>query len=362
MSYSQIARRSFIGGTIAAGATVLLSQTASAATPFIDVPSSHQFATEINWMYTSKLSSGWKTSQGREYRPNLAINRDAMATFLYRYAGSPSYTAPAKSPFADVSVSHPFYREICWLYSQKISTGWGTGTSREFRPNSTVKRDAMATFLYRFAGSPAHTPAASSPFKDVPVSHPFYKEMHWLYTKEISTGWGTGTSREFRPSDDVRRDAMAAFLHRFQGVRKLGTSSDSTTETSNFPQEVARETLVLVNQERAKVGAKALKANTALQTVAQNWSVNMAQVDNLYHNPSYTQQYPAGWRAAAENVAQNWGVDSPQQMASMLVTQWMNSPGHRQNILNSTLTDYGFGLAFVTGSKKVYATQNFAQY
>jgi hypothetical protein len=72
----------------------------------------------------------------------------------------------------------------------------------------------MAAFLYRFAGKPAFTPPAVSPFSDVTPSTPFYKEITWLASTGITGGFSDGT---FRPLGTVKRDAMAAFLFRFDG-------------------------------------------------------------------------------------------------------------------------------------------------
>ena len=41
----------------------------------------------------------------------------------------------------------------------------------------------------------------------------FYKEIHWMNAQGITTGWSDGT---FRPLDQTHRDAMAAFLYRFE--------------------------------------------------------------------------------------------------------------------------------------------------
>lgn len=87
---------------------------------------------------------GW---EGIEYRPVTPINRDAMAAFLYRLAGSPAFDAPAESPFVDVTPTTAYYKEITWLADTGISTGWDDGT---FRPWEPINRDAMAAFLYRF--------------------------------------------------------------------------------------------------------------------------------------------------------------------------------------------------------------------
>jgi serine protease len=74
-----------------------------------------------------------------------------MAAFMYRFNGSPAYTAPGISPFADVTLQTQFYREINWLASTNISTGWDESNgTRTFRPVQPVNRDAMAAFMYRY--------------------------------------------------------------------------------------------------------------------------------------------------------------------------------------------------------------------
>jgi hypothetical protein len=69
----------------------------------------------------------------------------------------------------------------------------------------------MAAFMYRLVGSPAYTAPAVSQFTDVPKSHVFFKEIHWLASKSITTGYADGS---YRPGDPVTRQAMAAFLFR----------------------------------------------------------------------------------------------------------------------------------------------------
>ncbi|QAY60625.1 S-layer homology domain-containing protein [Microbacterium protaetiae] len=61
-------------------------------------------------------------------------------------AGSPSFTAPRKSPFEDVATSATFYKEVTWLASTKVTTGYADGT---FRPRNQLTREATAALLYR---------------------------------------------------------------------------------------------------------------------------------------------------------------------------------------------------------------------
>ena len=179
------------------------------STRFIDFPPRMLFLDDVEWLADSGVSTGWVEPEGTlTYRPWQPIARDAMAAFLYRLAGKPAFTAPTTSPFTDVQPTTQFYKEMTWLHSKGIATGYSDGT---FRPGNPVNRDAMAAFMYRFKGSPAYTAPTTSPFADVTPSDAFFKEMAWLHSKGVSTGWPDKT---YRPTTPVARDAMAAFLHR----------------------------------------------------------------------------------------------------------------------------------------------------
>ncbi|WP_430868874.1 S-layer homology domain-containing protein [Demequina aurantiaca] len=174
-----------------------------------------KFATEINWLANNGVSTGWKMPSGsREYRPYSSVSRDAMAAFLYRFAGKPAYVAAPRSPFLDMKPSSAFYAEITWAAESGISKGWTVTGGHEFRPFDAITREAMAAFLYRYAGSPQVSVPTKSPFKDVATSSPFYKPIVWLASTGATTGWRTSTGAEFRPSATITRDAMAAFLYR----------------------------------------------------------------------------------------------------------------------------------------------------
>jgi soluble lytic murein transglycosylase-like protein len=178
------------------------------------------FRGEIHWMYQTGLSNGWGDGT---YRPLESISREAMAAFMYRVAGSPQFVPPSVSPFTDVPVSHPFYREIAWLKHAGLTTGWGDGS---FHPSEPISREAMAAFLYRYSGQYCRSAAAAgyaapaaSPFRDVPADSGFYKEVSWAKHSGISSGWSDGT---YHPDEAISREAMAAFIKRtyeYLGVR-----------------------------------------------------------------------------------------------------------------------------------------------
>jgi hypothetical protein len=109
----------------------------------------------------------------------------------------------------------------------------------------------------------------------------------------------------------------------------------------------------LVNQERAAKGLPALVRNASIEAVAVNWANQMAASGTMQHNPDYSSQIPGGWTAAAENVAQG------QHTAAQMNADWMNSPGHRANILGDFTS---IGIAFVTANGTTWGVQDFAKY
>ncbi|QCP00813.1 hypothetical protein FCN77_19870 [Arthrobacter sp. 24S4-2] len=207
-----------MGGTVS-GLQKTIQLTAPASPlAFADVPPGTPFETEINWMAGQGISTGWLEPDGtKTYRPLNPVNRDAMAAFMHRLAGKPDFSPPPVSPFADLAPGDMFYKEIVWLSARYISTGWTEpDDSKTFRPSQPVSRDAMAAFMYRLAGRPAFDPPAVSPFADVTKDNTYYHEITWLAAQDIATGWPeVDRTRTFRPLQPVNRDAMAAFMFRF---------------------------------------------------------------------------------------------------------------------------------------------------
>ncbi|ATG50687.1 phosphatase [Brachybacterium vulturis] len=111
--------------------------------PFRDVAKGQEHYDAIIWAYQMGITTGWPD---RTFRPTQPINRDAMAAFVHRYAGSPDVPAPTERPFQDVPVNGLYAAEIAWLEAEGITTGWKDGT---YRPLSPMNRDATAAFLQR---------------------------------------------------------------------------------------------------------------------------------------------------------------------------------------------------------------------
>ncbi|MEH7238751.1 CAP domain-containing protein [Bacillus sp. JJ1562] len=113
-----------------------------------------------------------------------------------------------------------------------------------------------------------------------------------------------------------------------------------TAGISNFERQV----IDLTNAQRTKNGLPALKADTALSKVAKTKSNDMQQKNYFSHtSPTYGSPFDmmrdmgVSYRTAGENIAK--GQASP----DAVVNAWMNSEGHRKNILNPNFTHIGVG-------------------
>lgn len=111
------------------------------------------------------------------------------------------------------------------------------------------------------------------------------------------------------------------------------------------------QVIALINQERSAAGLPALKANTKLTSAARGHSQDMA-CNGFFSHQSSTTGGPADRISAAgysfswagENIAAGYGS------AADTVAGWMDSPGHRANILSSNFTEIGLGYAYWAGS------------
>jgi uncharacterized YkwD family protein len=136
------------------------------------------------------------------------------------------------------------------------------------------------------------------------------------------------------------------------------TTTNTTAPTGDF-SAYQQEVLNIVNKERAAKGLSALKFNAELSKVATTKSQDMIDKGYFAHNsPTYgspfdmMKQFGITYKTAGENIAM--GQKTPQEV----MTAWMNSEGHRKNILNSSFTEIGIGIA-KDKSGRLYWTQMF---
>ena len=132
---------------------------------------------------------------------------------------------------------------------------------------------------------------------------------------------------------------------------------DTTLPEQNNSADYAKEILDLVNQERQKAGLNALELDAALCNAAQTRSQEQTGVfshtrPNGQSCFSVLDENGISYRGAGENIAMG------QRSAEEVMNGWMNSEGHRANILNSSFTKLGVG-CYQDSAGKLYWTQLF---
>lgn len=140
-----------------------------------------------------------------------------------------------------------------------------------------------------------------------------------------------------------------------QAETKEATSAAAPSSNVSYEERVAQ----LVNVEREKNGLQPLAFDSSISNVARAKSKDMADNNYFAHqSPTYgsagdmLKNFGINWSAWGENIAS--GQDTPEEV----VNAWMNSEGHRANILSSNFGKIGVG--YVTnGSGKPYWTQLF---
>lgn len=133
-------------------------------------------------------------------------------------------------------------------------------------------------------------------------------------------------------------------------------ATKAAASPSSAASSAEAQVVELVNDERAKVGCSPVKVNAKLTEAAEAHSKDMAEHSNMSHTGSDGSQpgdriEAAGytWSTYGENVA--YGYSS----AKSVMEGWMNSSGHKANILNCDFKEIGVGLS---GSDN-YWTQDF---
>lgn len=147
-----------------------------------------------------------------------------------------------------------------------------------------------------------------------------------------------------RPKDRIRmpNGSQGAETDEVSTTDNITHSDEKVTQSGEVAQ--ALEVLELVNQERKRQGLKELVLSHELNGIATAKAEDMAEKGYFDHNsPTYgspfemLQQFGVQYKSAGENIA------AGQKTSKQVMDDWMNSSGHRANILNSSYGQLGVG-------------------
>jgi hypothetical protein len=146
-----------------------------------------------------------------------------------------------------------------------------------------------------------------------------------------------------------------ALLFGFVGIVLLVFAS--AAPTAGFYGSVEQHQVNRINHERWLNGRGGLQHIECLNAIAEIWTEKMARAGGISHNPRLGPEvsYACGtsWSVLGENVGVGYSSDS-------IFNAFMNSPGHRANILDGRFTKTGVG-AYWSNDGRLYVTQIFAK-
>ena len=150
------------------------------------------------------------------------------------------------------------------------------------------------------------------------------------------------------PKQFVSNRAGAGFLYNIHSTANSnnygnGDSTNKVSQNSNLSAN-AQEVIKLVNKERNAAGLSALAENSRLSEVAQAKAEDMMKNGYFSHiSPTYgspfemMKTFGITYRSAGANIAKG------QKTPAAVMNGWMNSSGHRANILNASYEQIGVG-------------------
>ena len=174
---------------------------------FVDVPAGSYCSDAVLWAVKEGITLG---TDAEHFSPAAPCTRGQAVTFLWRAAGKPA--ASSAVTFSDVADDAYCTEAVRWAASLGIVTGYGDGS---FRPGTTVTREQMAAFLFRFAKAQGLDTTqggmAVREFQDFDQISAYAADaMTWA----VNAGILKGDQNRLLPQSPCTRGQIVTLLHR----------------------------------------------------------------------------------------------------------------------------------------------------
>ncbi|MEA4849651.1 MAG: CAP domain-containing protein [Clostridiaceae bacterium] len=214
-----------------------------------------------------------------------------------------------------------------------------TGAGTKFPSIGTIKSGQKVRALGKLDGWYVVTMPDSGKIGCIPAAN----------ARPYGTTTGTDTTGTGTVTPSTAQNTTGA------GTTGAGTAGGGTTAAgSGTMSSDESKILQLVNAERAKNGAKALSSSSDCTKLARMKSQDMVNNNYFSHqSPTYGSPFDmlksnnVSYMYAGENIAMN-------QSAEAAFQAWMNSEGHKKNILNPNFTELGVGIASKGNGSYIY--------
>jgi len=243
-------------------------------------------------------------------------------------------------------------------------TPWPIGSAMRY-PLPAATALPVPTAAPSPTSRPTSTPVPTKIYRWTQIQRD-YKDERITYDQAVEQAIGAGISRPHARTALAQIRIPIAKPAQTRTVQSRVTAPTPRPPTSSGQQisEIELGIHRLVNEERQKAGIKHLVLVTKLSAIARSHSLDMAE-NNYFSHKSLAGLSPSHRAQAAEfvcvgsyysGVGEN--ISLGRRTAEQIVDGWMNSPGHRKNILNTRYIKEGVGVVVET-SGRIYATQDF---
>ena len=174
---------------------------------FNDVMEKDWFANDVKYVFDKKLMTGTGNDL---FSPNGKTTRGQAVTILYRLAGSPTVSGDG---FSDVKSSDWFYKAVQWASKNGIASGYGNGRFGPNDTLNREQLATMLYRYAQFKKMNTTTAGGLSKFSDSSsISGYAMDAMSWAVSKGLISGTSDG---KLNPGSTATRAQLAAILHRF---------------------------------------------------------------------------------------------------------------------------------------------------
>ena len=331
------------------------------AAGFTDVPDSHWASGYIQRAYEEDWVHGMGSGK---YAPAGTLTRAQFLTMVTNAFFSDDLDK------VSVPDGSPWYA-ACWSVAQANGLQTGTPMERLSDLTDSVSRYDMAQVIVNtlsgegISASDSEARAAQAAIRDWSGVPAGYRDA---VSGAYALGILNGRNGSFDGTATMNRAEAATVLCRMDDAISGAQTPDTQTpdtqkpdtqkpetqtpaQNTSTPEELAAEVVRLVNVERAKEGLAPLGTYDSLTKAAQ---IRAPEIVTLFSHdrPDGTSCFTAMDQTGAKKGAYTWGenIAAGNATAAATVEQWMNSPGHRANILNAKFTHIGVGYQHSAGS------------
>ena len=336
------------------------------AAGFTDVPNSHWASGYIQRAYEEDWVHGMGSGK---YAPAGTLTRAQFLTMVTNAFFSDDLDK------VSVPDGSPWYA-ACWSVAQANGLQTGTPMERLSDLTDSVSRYDMAQVIVNtlsgegISASDSEARAAQAAIRDWSGVPAGYRDA---VSGAYALGILNGRNGSFDGTATMNRAEAATVLCRMDDAISGAQTPDTQTpdtqkpdtqkpdtqkpetqppaQDASTPEELAAEVVRLVNVERAKEGLAPLGTYDSLTKAAQIRAPEIVTIFS-HDRPDGTSCFTAMDQTGAKKGAYTWGenIAAGNATAAATVEQWMNSPGHRANILNAKFTHIGVGYQHSAGS------------